>query len=456
MSLVKFEKMLKTNNVYFFDLVEFEEIIIHYLDAGKHSLAKKAVKLGLEQHPQSVDLKLLQVELFIFENDLEKATTLLKIIENIEPNNDEVFIQKATIASKTGKHKDAIEFLKVALKYTDEKVDVWSLMGMEFLYLDDYENARLNFAKCLDVDFEDYSALYNIVYCFDMEKEHESAIKYLNSYIDRNPYCEVAWHQLGRQYFMLDMFKEALTAFDYAVLIDESFIGGYLEKAKTLEELGEFKQAIDNYMITLELDDPTAFAFVRIGECYERLGEYENAITFYKRGVHEDPLLDRGWILLTNLYYELKNYQKASYYIAKALKIDEDNPIYWRRYSEIQIKLNFYEEAIEGFQKCLDLNDQGLEVFIAMADVLSFIGEFNDAVSVLYNAQKIYKDFAEIEYRLSGLFFVLSKEKFALNHLIQGMKIDYDYHIILEELYPSVFKNDKVAKLLQDYKKALE
>ena len=255
---------------------------------------------------------------------------------------------------------------------------------------------------------------------------------------------------------MLDMFKEALTAFDYAVLIDESFIGGYLEKAKTLEELGEFKQAIDNYMITLELDDPTAFAFVRIGECYERLGEYENAITFYKRGVHKDPLLDRGWILLTNLYYELKNYQKASYYIAKALKIDEDNPIYWRRYSEIQIKLNFYEEAIEGFQKCLDLNDQGLEVFIAMADVLSFIGEFNDAVSVLYNAQKIYKDFAEIEYRLAGLFFVLSKEKFALNHLIQGMKIDYDYHVILEELYPSVFKNDKVAKLLKDYKKALE
>ena len=52
MSLVKFEKMLKTNNIYFFDLVEFEEIIIHYLDAGKHALAKKAVKLGLEQHPQ--------------------------------------------------------------------------------------------------------------------------------------------------------------------------------------------------------------------------------------------------------------------------------------------------------------------------------------------------------------------------------------------------------------------
>ena len=68
MSLLKFESMLKTNSIYFFDLVEFEEIIIHYLDAGKHSLAKKAVKFGLEQHPQSIDLKLLQVELHVFYN----------------------------------------------------------------------------------------------------------------------------------------------------------------------------------------------------------------------------------------------------------------------------------------------------------------------------------------------------------------------------------------------------
>lgn len=456
MSLVKFESMLKTNSVYFFDLVEFEEIIIHYLDVGKHSLAKKAVKLGLEQHPQSVDLKLLQVELFIFEDDLDKASLLLKRIEHIEPNNEEIFIQRATINSKTGNHKLALENLKKALSFTDDKLDVWSLMGMEYLYLDDFENARLNFAKCIDVDYEDYSALYNIVYCFDMEKEHEQAIKYLNNYIDLNPYCEVAWHQLGRQYFILDMFKEALTSFDYAVLIDESFIGGYLEKAKTLEELERYQDAIDNYLITLDLDDPTAFAFVRIGECYEKLNNLEAAISYYKKAVHEDPLLDRAWILLTNLYYDQENYQKASYYISKALKIDDTNPLYWRRYSEIKIKLNFFEEAVTGFESCINLNDDTLEIYISLVDVLSFLGEFNDAISVLYKAQKIYKDFAEIEYRFAGLFFILNKEKYGFNHLILAMKVDYDYNTILNELYPTVSDNKKVKKLIANYKKALE
>jgi len=456
MPLTKFESMLKTNSVYFFDLVEFEEIILHYLDTGKHSLAKKAVKLGLEQHPTSVDLKLLEVEILIFDNKLELAAKLVKKIEAIDPNNDEVYIQKATILSKGGAHKQAIENLKIALTHTNEKVDVWSLMGMEYLYLDDFENARLNFAKCIDVDFEDYSALYNVVYCFDMEKDHEQAIKYLNAYLNKNPYCEVAWHQLGRQYFILNMYKEALTSFDYAVLIDESFIGGYLEKAKTLEQLERYDEAIENYLITLELDDPTAFAYVRIGECYGKLGALETAIGYYKKAVHEDPLLDKGWVLLTQSYYLQKDYQKALYYVNKALKIDEDNPLYWRKYAEINIKLNFFEEAVSAFQKCIMLKDEDIEIFIALSDVLSFIGEYNDALSILFTSQKIYKDFAEIEYRLAGLFFVLNKENHGIAHLKNGLSIDFEYSSIVKELFPIVFEHPRVQKLLADFKKAME
>jgi tetratricopeptide (TPR) repeat protein len=456
MSLTKFESMLKTNNIFFFDLVEFEDIIIHYIEVGKHALAKKAVKLGLEQHPESVDLKLLQVEIYVFENELDKAFSLLKKIERIEPNNDEVFIQKATINSKSGDHKKAIINLEKALTLTDDKLDVWSLIGMEYLYLDNFEYARLSFEKCIEEDFEDYSALYNIVYCFDMEQKHEQAIVFLDNYINKNPYCEVAWHQLGRQYFILRKFKKALKSFDYSVLIDESFIGGYLEKAKTLEELERYQEAIDNYLITLELDDPTAFAYVRVGECYERIHKFDAAISYYKKAVHEDPLLDKGWFLLTNLYYNDENYQKASYYISKALNIDEDNSLYWRKYSEIKLKLNFYEEAVTGFENCLALNDDAFEIFIGLTDVLSFLGEFEDAIKVLFKAQKIYKNVAEIEYRLAGIFFVLNKEKYGYHHLIAGMKIDYEYHVILKEIYPTVFENEKVQKLISNFKKATE
>ena len=456
MSLSKFESMLKTNSIYFFDLVEFEEIIVHYLDTGKHSLAKKAVKLGLEQHPTSVDLKLLDVEILIFDNKLEKASQKLMRIELLAPANEEVYIQKATILSKNGNHEKAIKNLKIAVSYADDKVDIWSMMGMEYLYLDDFEKARLSFAKCIDVDHEDYSSLYNVVYCFDMQKNHEKAIVFLNAFLDRSPYSEVAWHQLGRQYFVLKRYKEALTCFDYAVLIDESFIGGYLEKAKTLEKLGEFEEAIQNYRLTLELDDPTAFAYLRIGECYQKLKKLDTAIDFYKKSVHEDPFLDKGWIMLTEAYYEQKDYQKALYYITKAIKIDDYNVFYWRKYSDINIKLNLFNEGIKGLEKCLELNDCSIEIYTALSDLLIFVGDFKAAFEVLISAQDSYRNTAEIEYRLSGLSLVFDNEKEGLTHLLNGLKIDFNMHTILKELFPSVLVNLKVKELLYNYKKAME
>ena len=126
----KFEKMLKTNNVFFFDSMEFESIIQHYLDMGKIALARKAIKLGLEQHPSSSTLKLLQVELYIFENKLAVADKMLNELYELEPNNDEIYIHKATIFSKKDQHEKAIDVLKLALTISEEKADIYSMLGM--------------------------------------------------------------------------------------------------------------------------------------------------------------------------------------------------------------------------------------------------------------------------------------------------------------------------------------
>jgi len=44
-SLKRFESMLKTNDVLFFDSEEFENIANHYIEMGKIALARKAVYL---------------------------------------------------------------------------------------------------------------------------------------------------------------------------------------------------------------------------------------------------------------------------------------------------------------------------------------------------------------------------------------------------------------------------
>ena len=450
--LSKFELMLKTNSVYFFDSNEFEQIILYYVDTGKFSLAKKALHLGLSQHPSSVVLKLIHVELLILDEKLDKAEQILDHLKEIEPSNEDIYIQKAAIFSKKGKHQLAVDSLKQALIYADEDAEILSMIGMEYLFLEDFDTARFNFAKSLDVEYENYSSLYNVIYCFDMMKKHDEAIVYLKKYIEKDPYSEIAWHQLGRQYYIIDEYQKALKAFEYSILIDEQFIGAHLEKAKTLEELGHFKEAIIFYHKTMELDTPTSFAYLRIGKCYEKLNSIKDAIDFYNKTVSEDPLLDKGWLALADIYIGRKNFHKALYFVNKALSIDEENNLYWHKFAEINLKLNLFEEAARAYYKCIGLEDDRLEVYLALADVLHFLGDFHEAIVVLLDAREKYTDQAEITYRLAGLHFLVQKENEGLYFFELALKSDIDSLDLVEELFPTVIELDHVQLLIAKFK----
>ncbi len=453
LSLSKFESMLKTNKVLFFDSEEFEDIILHYLDTGKAALAKKALKLALEQHPKSTGLKLVQVEMLIYDDKLDLAEKFLNELFALEPHNEEIYIQKANIYSKRDNHEKAVEQLQIALTLTEDHADVYNLMGMEYLFMDNLELAKENFIKCLEEDTEDQAALYNVVYCFEFLDQNEEAIVYLEQYIEQNPYSEIAWHQMGRLNYGLKKYEAALRAFDYATLIDDEFLGAFMEKAKSLERLKKYDEAIESYNRTIELDDPTSYALLRIGKCYEKLGKKVLALKYFHKTVHEDPLLDKGWIAITDFYVRQKNFQKALFYVNKALAIDDQNRLYWKRFGAINRQMNFFEEAEMGYRKAVELGDYQLDTWLFWVDILLFLGEFETAVQTLLQASEYFPDEAEVDYRLAGLYFMIADDKKGKFHLSNALRNNFNHNVILEELYPVVWSRKVVQNMIKKYRK---
>jgi tetratricopeptide (TPR) repeat protein len=445
--------MLKTNKVLFFDSEEFEEIILHYLDMGKPGLAKKALKLALDQHPKSTGLKLVQVEMLIYDDKLEIAEKLLNELYAIEPTNEEIYIQKANICSKRDQHEKAVEMLKIALDYTDDYADVYNLIGMEYLFMDNLELAKENFIKCLEEDFEDQSALYNVVYCFEFLDQNQDAIVYLNKYIDKNPYSEIAWHQLGRLYYGVKEYENAIRAFDYATLIDDEFLGAFMERAKAFERLKKYQEAIESYERTIELDDATSYALLRIGKCHEKLGNKVLALKFFNKTVHEDPLLDKGWIAITDFYVRQKNFQKALFFVNKALAIDNQNRLYWKRFATINKQMNFFEEAEFGYRKAVEFGDYQLDTWLFWVDILQFLGEFDSAIQTLLQATEYFPEENEVEYRLAGLYYMLQDNTKAKFHLSKGLRLNRENYILIEDLFPVVWAKKVVRNYIEKLKK---
>ncbi|KAG1647353.1 Acetylornithine aminotransferase [Nymphon striatum] len=373
--IAKFESMLKTDDVYFFDAEDFEDIIHHYLNNGKVALAKKAIKIGLQQHPDSIELKLLSVEVLVFENNLDLAEELLDKLQLLDSNNEEIYIQRANIYSKKDNHEAAIDLLNEALHLSENE------------------------------DFD-------------------GAIYYLNDYLDQNPYSEVAWHQLGKQYFEKRLYPEALTAYDFAIISDDTFMGAYFEKGKVLEKLGRYADAIENYETTIKIEDPTSHAYLRIGKCHEKLENYDMAKFYYYQTVHEDPLLDKGWLAITNFYFKQKDHEKA-------------------------LLLSDY-----AYKQAVELGNYELDTWLRWADSTHWNKNFDSAVQILVQGRQFYPENATLQYKMAG-FQLLSGDKInARITLIDALKNDIDKLFLFEEEFPQYANIPWTLNIVADIKKA--
>lgn len=415
-SLSKFEKMLKTNQVLFFDAIEFENIIHHYIDFAQFSLAKKAIKMGMEQHPQNVELMLLKSELLLFDEAHRDAEVLLIEIEKISPEHEEIFLQRANISSKIKDHQKAIHLLERALEVTEEPIEIWNLMGMEYLFLEDYIKAKEYFYKCVKENSLDYQSLYNLLYCYEQIEEKIEAISTLNELLEKNPYSEVAWHQLGKLYIKIDKHEEALSAFDYAIISDDCFTGAYVEKGKLLEKMGRINQAIDNYEYSLNFNDPNAFVNHRIGLCHLKLGNDKIAIQYFKKSIKLEPNHEKSWLSLIDFFYDTKEFLKAQYYVRKSLQSNSDSEELWKKSAKIHFQMDFYEETAESCKNAVDLGNNDPQIWILWMDSVMFVNDWQKAHEIAEQTLQTHEKNSAVLYRLAGCKFRLGYKSEA--HLI--------------------------------------
>jgi tetratricopeptide (TPR) repeat protein len=451
-SLLKFENMMKSDKVLFFDSDEFEEIIYHYIDIGKMQLAKKALTIALSQHPSSPSLMLIKAEILIHDDKLDQAEKLLNNLTKIDPNNDEIYIQKSNIFSKKGQHDLAIKALEIALDITEDKSDIYHIIGMEYMFMDDLEQAKKFFILCLDDDIEDHSALYNVVYCYEFLDQFEEALIYLDTFINKNPYSEVAWHQKGRMACYLKKYSLAYNCFDYASLIDENFLGAVLEKAKMLQKMKRYEDAIQIYKSTFNSGEPTSYTYLRIGRCYKKLKNDKMALIYLYKASNEDPFFDKAWRELAKYYHKKKDFNKSLYYINKAIHIESGHYKSWQIFVDNHLVLNNEEDVVYGFEQLLNTGDFELEDFLIYVDVLVENEKIDLAITILEIGLNYYKDHIQINYRLIGLYLLTEKlllSKDLLEITTRLFPIDLN---LLYEIYPNLCKSKTADKILSKYK----
>lgn len=403
--------MLKTNKVLFFDGIEFENIILHYIDLGKFNLAKKALAIGMDQHPKNIELMLLKTEILLFEGAYKDAEELLVEIEILSPENEEIYVQRASIYSKKKKHSLAIALLYKALSVTENTSEINNLIGNEYLFIGNFKKAKECYIKCLNENQEDYQSLYNLLYCYEKLKQNNEAIIFLRKFIDSDPYNEIAWHQLGKLYAKSNDFNKAMSAFDFSIISNEVYSSAYIEKGKLLEKVGRNVDAIKNYEISTKINSPNAFISHRIGLCHLKLGNSTLAMKFFEESIQLEPNHEKSWIDLITLLQKNNELIKSQLYVKKSLEVNGDSIQLWKKSAEINFKIKFFQDACVACENIDSLGNHSLKTWKFWLDSLIYLKIWDSAHEIGLKATKSFPNNSSLLLRIAGCKIRLGKKK---------------------------------------------
>jgi tetratricopeptide (TPR) repeat protein len=444
----RFEEMVNLGEEYFFDVENFENISDYYVQFGKDKRALESLNIGLKQHPLSSELRIRRAQVYLDMMDLKKANADLSFVEKIDPHHPDVLIGRAEWLSKRGQHNKAIQKLKQAGEAMGTYDEVNPMIASEYLEVADYRRAAEYFKRVLMNDYDDGSALFSLSFCYDMLDDSEELVAFLKTYIDANPYSELAWHQLGLVYQKNKQYHNAIEAFDYACVIDDYFSAAHYEKARAYELLNDHEEAIKIYESLVEIEDFNAYAYLRMGIAYQSMGDYKQAKRFLTKAYRDDPDLDEVIVNMIALHEELEEWREALYYAKRLIDLHDTIPHRFY-YALISQKAGLLDEASEMLIEMMDLSDCPPEAYMLYADILIEWNDVNECIDILFEASEIFPENPHVQLRLGALLFESDEVHESLYHFSEALSINREITMLFFDEFPNIANHKLISELLK-------
>ena len=449
----RFEDMLGNNTSSYFDVEEFEDIIEFYIDNNNLNHANKAIEIALQQHPISDAIKLLMAVVHIQSIKPDDAILILNNLIKINPNEFNVIIAYGATLLLQGKDKSAEEYLKEAFEINQEEAASFLYRnGLNFLTAGRYDFAIKFLLISYKYDSNNYYVLNDIAFCYERLNDYKKSINYYNRYLDKDPFDEIIWYNLGIVYERSGKIEGAIDAYDYAITINPRYDLAFYSKANLLISLNKFHEAIELFFELAEIAEEKADIFCLIGECYEKAEEYTKAHEYYKKSLNEDESYSDSWFGIAMVKSAKEEYFEALYYLKMALKHNDTNEEYYLELGKINEKLGFFDEAELNFKKAIEIAPYDDELWSFYAEMFISQKKFELAIRILYEAKSNISDSANILYKISVCEIYTSNFDAGFKFFAKAIEVDYKLHKEYLDKFPELKMYKEINKIITEIK----
>ena len=448
----RYKDMLRKNRSCYFDLYEFENIIDYYIHNNDYKSALRSVRIGLNQHPYSISLKLKYAQILVEDRKAKIALDILADIEKVDSYNYEFHLIKGKALNSLKRLEEAVKEFDKAIKLSQEdKDDVIYEIALSFIQIDKIKTAIRYLLLAYEINDSNLLVIYDLAINYERLDNIEKSIFYLEKYLDIDPFSENIWYNLGLLYMSADEYKKALNAYDYAIAICPQFISAYVSKADAYINHKDYSCAIRAYNELLGIGDNNAQVFCLIGDCCEKLGKFKDAIKYYNKALNVESNCSNAFFKIGVMYCHLKKYGRSVNNLKKAIKINSGISEYRFMLGEVYSEMNSINKAARAYTSTVELDPDNYEAWLAYAGLYFNNSRITNAINILEKAYQYNYNISIVNYRLAAYYIYNDQPSLSYKYFEKGLLLNYKEHNDVLCHFPKTKENDKINNLILKY-----
>ena len=437
----RYEQMRYMGKSIYFDPDEFAILADYYNDFGDISEAEHIVKSGLEIHPMSSQLMIVNAKLMAGNMQYQEAYDYLMGIAEDENNVDYLLVKIECLLNldQLEQANEVLDNVLQGTEVTDEDLYTF-LTEVGYLYndIDLYDVAILLLEKAREVDDEDLDVLIDLSYAYEMLDNFEKAIEINNSILDINPYSFDGWVNLGKLHSMTQDYEKSLEAFDFALTIDDSDVSVLKMKALTLYLNDNVEEAVRIFRECLDNSPDDDSLYDSLLEGYEVMEQYDVMLELIAE--KESKFGPEGILMKrAHIYLSQDKYEEAQEVFENVPENERDTLEYYILEGELAIYNEDFDTAEMAYMLAMIASPDDEMIIDKLANISMDQDKYEKAAEYLEQLMLLNPDFPSAKARLAFLRFEIgAKEPFdeimsqfsdnelrALLTLLSSQNIDY-------------------------------
>ena len=363
----------------------------------KNTLAQENIDQALVLQPEWTKALLIQVQLAVLANDVEKAKSILLQAVDNEPENERLNTMLAKLYIKTAEYEEAASTYENMLEHNPKNTETQFSLALVYLQLKQDEDAKELFGKLVEHPrWQAQSSLY--MGRIEAKQEHVDKALVWFDRVTSGPLVLEAGISSISLLMNEERYDEATTRLaGLRSKFPEQELRLILLQGELYNKQKQYQQAFD--LLTkalLKLPEQKDLLYTRalIAERLNMVDVAEGDLKYILEKYPDDAntLNALGYTLIDRT----DRYDEAAVYLKKAIELQPDEPVIQDSYGWLLFKQGKLKEALEYLSKAYEIF-QGEEIAVHLIQVYWKLGEQGKAKDLF---EKVVKESPDNEYLL--------------------------------------------------------